>query len=116
MPPARIPGRLTSRRLVGSARRVIFCQRDPHRGAVWLLGHIPPDKLLVSLGNLSMHSCEQDRMAEAGLTASPSPGGCGDLLPAFYDLGETKIRTRGENRMTETKPSPRPRTDLVAAL
>src|SRR5215472_755341 len=35
--PARIPGRLTSSRPVGSARSVIFCQRDPHRAAVWLV-------------------------------------------------------------------------------
>jgi hypothetical protein len=113
MPPARIPGRLTSSRSVRSARSVIFCPRHPHRAAVWLVCHIPLGKLPRCFDNLSMHTCDQKRMAGAGLTASPSQGGCDGPLPAFYDLGEMKVRTRGENRMTGTKPSP-PRTDLVA--
>ena len=112
MPPARIPGRLTSSRSVGSARSVIFCQRDTHRAAVWLVCHIPLDKLPHCFDNLSMHSCEQVT-AGAGLTASLLQGGCEGPLPAFYESGEARIRTRGENRPTGTKPSP-PRTDWVA--
>jgi len=103
--PARIPGRLTSSRSVGSARSVIFCQRDPHRAAVWLVCHIPLGKLRRCFDDWSMHSCDLPRPL--------SRGGCEGPLPAFYDLGETKIRTRGENWTTGTKPSP-PRTDLVA--
>src|SRR5262249_9004621 len=76
MPPARIPGRLTSSRLVGSSRSVIFSQRDPHLPVVWRVCHIPPGKLPRSFDNLSMHSCEQERMAGAELSASPSQGGC----------------------------------------
>ena len=112
MPPARIPGRLTSSRSVGSARSVIFCQRDTHRAAVWLVCHIPLDKLPHCFDNLSMHSCEQVTVG-AGLTASLLQGGCEGPLPAFYESGEARIRTRGENRPTGTKPSP-PRTDWVA--
>ena len=66
MPPARIPGRLTSRRLVGSTRSVIFCQRDPHRPAVWRVCHIPPGKSPKRFDNLSMHSGEQDRNGRSG--------------------------------------------------
>src|SRR5215467_9359338 len=83
MPPARIPGRLTSSRLVGSSRSVIFSQRDPHLPVVWRVCHIPPGKLPRSFDNLSMHSCEQERMAGAELSASPSQGGCEGPLPAF---------------------------------
>jgi hypothetical protein len=57
MPPARIPGRLTSSRSTGSTHSVIFCESDPHRPAVWLVCHIP-----LPVG-LSMHSCKQDQMA-----------------------------------------------------
>src|SRR5262249_9957044 len=64
MPPARIPGRLTSRCLISSTCGAIFCQGDPHRGAVWLVGNIPPGKLHVCFDNLSMHSCVPDRMSE----------------------------------------------------
>src|SRR5215471_2478053 len=40
MPPARIPGRLTSRRLISSARGAIFCQSDSHcPGSVARLPH-----------------------------------------------------------------------------
>ena len=106
------PGRLTSSRSVGSARSVIFCQRDTHRAAVWLVCHIPLDKLPHCFDNLSMHSCEQVTVG-AGLTASLLQGGCEGPLPAFYESGEARIRTRGENRPTGTKPSP-PRTDWVA--
>src|SRR5262245_60351423 len=109
MPPARIPGRLTSRRLIRSTRGAIFCQGDPHRGAVWLVGHIPPSKLRVCFDNLSMHSCMPDRMSE------PPTSHCGaDVIVRcrHYRLGEVRIRTRDENRTTETKPNPR--TDLVA--
>src|SRR5215467_13283026 len=74
MPPARIPGRLTSSRLVGSTRSVIFRQRDPHRGEVWLVCHIPLDKLRGCFDNLSMHSCELERMAGAALTPEPYRG------------------------------------------
>src|SRR5215471_963431 len=112
MPPAQIPGRLTSSRSVGSGRSVIFCQRDPHRAAVWLVCNIPLGKLPRCFDNLSMHSCEQVTVG-AGLTASLSQGGCEGPLPAFYDSGEARIRTRGENPPTGTKPSP-PRTDWVA--
>src|SRR5215469_15970665 len=74
MPPARIPGGLTSSRLVGSVRSLIFCPGDPHRAAVWLVCHIPLGKLPRCFDNWSMHSCEQERMAGAGLTASPIAG------------------------------------------
>ena len=113
MPPARIPGRLTSSRSVGSARSVIFCQRDPHRAAVWLVCHIPLDKLPHCFDNLSMHSCEQVTVG-AGLTASLLQGGCEGPLPAFYESGEARIRTRGENRPTGTKPSPPERIGLLS--
>jgi len=40
MPPARIPGRLTSSGLISSARGAIFCQSDPHcPGSVARLPH-----------------------------------------------------------------------------
>jgi hypothetical protein len=70
LPPARIPGRLTSSRSVGSARSAIFCQGDPHRGAVWLVGHIPLGKLPVCFDNLSMHSCERSGRQGGGLIPS----------------------------------------------
>ena len=110
MPPARIPGRLTSRRLISSTRGAIFGQGDPHRGAVWLVGHIPPGKLRVCFDNLSMHSCVPDRMSE--LPHVPLRGGRHRPLPPL-PIGEATIRTRGETRMSGTKHS-RPRTDLVA--
>ena len=72
MPPARIPGRLTSSRVVGSTGDVIFCQRDPHRPAVWRVCHIPPSKLPDCFDNLSMHSCEQDRDGRSGTQPPPS--------------------------------------------
>jgi hypothetical protein len=114
MPPARIPGRLTSSRPLGSARSVIFSERDPHLLAVWRVCHIPLGKLPDCFDNLSMHSCEPERMAGAGLTANLSQGGCEGPLRAFYASEEARIRTRGENRPTGTKPSQR--TDWVAAL
>ncbi len=112
MPPARIPGRLTSSCLISSTCGAIFWQSDPIAPAVWRVCHIPPDKLPAGFDNLSMHSCAQDRMVGAGLPSSPLPGGCHGPLPAFYRLGEATIRTRGENRMTGMKHSPR--TDLIA--
>jgi len=72
MPSTRIPGRLTSSRSLGSARGVIFSQRDPHLLAVLRVCHIPLGKLPDCFGNLSMHSCEQVRMAGAGFTPSPT--------------------------------------------
>jgi hypothetical protein len=109
MPPARIPGRLTSRRLISSTRGAIFGQGDPHRGAVWLVGHIPPGKLRVCFDNLSMHSCVPDRMSE--LPHVPLRADASSAAAVTY--GEATIRTRGETRMTGMKHS-RPRTDLVA--
>jgi hypothetical protein len=79
MPPARIPGRLTSRRLISSTCGAIFCQGDPYRGAVWLVGHIPPGKVHVCFDNLSMHSCVPDRMLE--LPHVPLRGGRHRPLP-----------------------------------
>src|SRR5262245_41251139 len=110
MPPARVSGRLTSRRLISSSRGAIFGQSDPHRGAVWLVGHIPPGKLRVGFDNLSMHSCVPDRMSEF-----PHVPLRADVIVRCrrYRLGEATIRTRGGNRMSGTKHS-RPRTDLVA--
>src|SRR6516165_11939515 len=81
MPPARIPGRLTSSRSVGSARSVIFCQRDTHRAAVWLVCHIPLDKLPHCFDNLSMHSCEQ------ALPRAYCRADVRGPLPAFYESG-----------------------------
>jgi len=72
MPSTRIPGRLTSSRSLGSARGVIFSQRDPHLLAVLRVCHIPLGKLPDCFDNLSMHSCEQVRMAGAGFTPSPT--------------------------------------------
>jgi hypothetical protein len=69
--PARIPGRLTSRRLVGSTGSVIFRQRDPHRRAVWRVCHIPPRKLPDCFGNLSMHSCAQARNGRSRIYPEP---------------------------------------------
>ena len=86
MPPARIPGRLTSSRSVGSARSVIFCQRDTHRAAVWLVCHIPLDKLPHCFDNLSMHSCEQVTVG-AGLTASLLQGGCEGAAAGLLRVG-----------------------------
>ena len=110
MPPARTPGRLTSRRLISSTCGAIFCQGDPHRGAVWLVGHIPPGKLRGCFDNLSMHSCVPDRMSEL-----PHVPLRADVIVRCkrYRLGKAAIRTRGESRMTGMKHS-RPRTDLVA--
>src|SRR5258708_35615024 len=71
MPPARIPGRLTSSRVVGSTGDVIFCQRDPHRPAVCRVCNIPPGKLPDCFDNLSMHSCEQDRNGSSGTHPLP---------------------------------------------
>src|SRR5262249_36319669 len=51
--PARIPGRLTSKSLVSSAR-IACC--DPLRPAVWRVYHIPPDTLLACFDNFRMHS------------------------------------------------------------
>src|SRR5262249_33691630 len=98
MPPARIPGRLTSSRLVGSTRSVIFCRRDPHLPAVWLVCHIPLDKLPGCLDHLSMHSCEQDRIAGAGLTANASQDGSVAGLLRFG---------RGENQNQGREPTDR---------
>jgi hypothetical protein len=108
-PPARIPGRLTSRRLISSTRGAIFGRGDPHRGAVWLVGHIPPGKLRVCFDNLSMHSCVPDRMSKL-----PHVPLRADVIVRCrrYLWGEATIRTRGETRMSGTKHSPR--TDLVA--
>src|SRR5262249_34831873 len=110
MPPARIPGRLTSSRLVGSTRSVIFCRRDPHLPAVWLVCHIPLDKLCLVAWTI----CRCIAASRIGSQAQdlPRTHRRTDPLLAFYDLGEAKIRTRGENRPTGTKPSPR--TDFVA--
>src|SRR5262245_850072 len=110
MPPARIPGRLTSRRLISSTCGAIFGQGDPHRGPVWLVGHIPPGKLRGCFDNLSMHSCVPDRMSKL-----PHVPLRADVIVRCkrYRLGEAAIRTRGESRMTGMKHS-RPRTDLVA--
>ena len=44
-PRARIPGRLTSSRLVSSACTVVFYEPDPHCPAVWHACYIPPGKL-----------------------------------------------------------------------
>src|SRR5262245_57421887 len=87
-----------------------FRQGDPYRGAVWLVGYIPPGKLHVCFDNLSMHSCVPDRMLE--LPHVPLRGGRHRPLPPL-PIGEATIRTRGETRMSGTKHS-RPRTDLVA--
>jgi hypothetical protein len=51
-PRARIPGRLTSSRLVGSARTAAFCEPDPHCPAVWPAYYIPPGKLPVCFDDL----------------------------------------------------------------
>src|SRR5262249_38064150 len=51
-PRARIPGRLTSSRWVGSARTVVFYQADPRCRAVWHACYIPPGKLPVCFGDL----------------------------------------------------------------
>ena len=110
MPPARIPGRLTSRRLIRSTCGAIFGRLDPHAFAVWHVCNIPLDKLRVCFDNLSMHSCVPDRMSEL-----PHVSLRADVIVRCrrYRLGEATIRTRGESRMTGTKHS-RPRTDLVA--
>ncbi len=50
-PPARIPGRLTSGGLVGSAR---IAPSDSLRPAVWPVYHIPADKLLTCFDNFRM--------------------------------------------------------------
>src|SRR5262249_2013129 len=44
-PRARIPGRLTSSRLVSSACTVVFYEPDPHCPAAWHACYIPPGKL-----------------------------------------------------------------------
>src|SRR5262249_1999386 len=111
MPPARIPGRLTSRRLISSTRGAIFGQGDAHRGAVWLVGHIPPGKLRVCFDNLSMHSCVPDRMSE--LPHVPLRGGRHRPLPTFYRLGKATIRTRGGGREWRAEDKP-PRNGLLA--
>jgi hypothetical protein len=46
-PRPRIPGRLTSCRLVSSAPHSAFCQPDPHCLAVLPACHIPPGELPV---------------------------------------------------------------------
>src|SRR5215510_8879186 len=51
-PRARIPGRLTSSRLVSSARTVGFYQLDLHCRAVWHACYIPPGKLPVCFDDL----------------------------------------------------------------
>ena len=55
-PRARILGRLTSSRLVSSARTAAFCQPDPHCPAVWPVCYIPPGKLPVCFDDLQMHN------------------------------------------------------------
>src|SRR5262249_44440651 len=51
-PRARIPGRLTSSRLVSSARTVVFYQPAPHCRAVWHACYIPQAKLPVCFDDL----------------------------------------------------------------
>jgi hypothetical protein len=65
-PRARIPGRLTSRRLVSSARTSAFCQPDPHCLAVLPACHIPPGKLPVCFDGLWMHNSSFERAIDHG--------------------------------------------------
>jgi hypothetical protein len=55
-PQARIAGRLTSSRLISSARTAAFCQLDAHCPAVWPVCYIPLGKLPVRFDDLKMHS------------------------------------------------------------
>jgi hypothetical protein len=79
-----------------------FCQGDPHRGAVWLVGHIPPGKLRVRFDNLSMHSCVPHRMSE--LPHVPLRRGRHRPLPLPIRGGDDQNQGREPNDRDEAQP------------
>jgi hypothetical protein len=97
MPPARIPGRLTSSRPLGSARSVIFSERDPHLLAVWRVCHIP------------LGSCQIVSTICRCIAASRS-GWQEQDLPRAYGRADVRVRCAPSTRRRKRGSEPGART------
>jgi hypothetical protein len=80
-PPPRIPDRLTSTRLISSARTAAFHLPDPHCPALWPICYIPPGKLPVCFDDLFMHNrlCGRGRTHPDHIAGRISWSGAGVL-------------------------------------
>jgi len=104
--PARILGRLTSRRLVGSTGSVIFCQRDRHCPAVWRVCHIPPRKLPDCFDNLSMPSSIRWEWQEQDLPRAPSQADVRSV--GLLRVGESEAQNQGREPDDRDEAQPPP--------
>src|SRR5260221_12820176 len=89
IPPARIPGRLTSGGLVGSAR-IAPC--DSLRPAVWRVYHIPADKLLTCFDNFRMPTDMRELLAIVRQSLAGVRSAVLRLLPTRETLAQRHAR------------------------